>query len=194
MSDPGDTASIRDILDFWFLPLADPEHGKPRKLWWESTPAFDDEARRRFGPLVDKAIAGDLDDWRRSPDGTLALVLLCDQCPRNIHRRSARAFSGDAKARETARFALARNYPLAYPPDMRMFFFMPFQHSEELADQELACALFAALGNENNDKYATEHRDIVARYGRFPHRNEVLGRASTADELDYLKTAKRFGQ
>jgi uncharacterized protein (DUF924 family) len=194
VTDPGDSASIRDILDFWFLPLADPEHGKPRAVWWESTPAFDDDARARFGALVDQAIAGALDHWRKSPDGALALVLLCDQFPRNIHRRSARAFSGDAKARETARLALARHYPAAYALDVRMFFYMPFQHSEELADQDLCCTLFAALGNETNDEYAREHRDIVARFGRFPHRNEVLGRISTAEELGYLKTAKRFGQ
>ncbi|HTE36135.1 MAG TPA: DUF924 family protein [Reyranella sp.] len=129
-----------------------------------------------------------------APDGALALVLLCDQIPRNIHRRTVRAFSGDAKARETARFAIAHNYPAAYVRDMRMFFFMPFQHSEALADQEFCCALFATLGDENNDKYANDHRDIVARFGRFPHRNKVLGRECTPDELDYLKTAKRFGQ
>lgn len=194
MTASSDTPSIRDILDFWFLPLDDSDHGKPRKIWWDSTPAFDAESRTRFGTLVDKAIAGGLDPWRKSPDGALALILLCDQFPRNIHRRTARAFSGDAKARETARFAVAHNYPAAYGHDMRMFFFMPFQHSEVLADQDFCCALFATLGNADNDKYALEHRDIVARFGRFPHRNEVLGRACTSDELDYLKTAQRFGQ
>lgn len=193
MSAP-DSAAIRDILDFWFLPLGDPEHGKPRKLWWESTPEIDAEIRTRFGAFSDRAIAGDLDHWRRSPDGALALTLLCDQFTRNIHRRTARAFSGDAKARETARHALAHNYPAAYGKDVRLFFYMPFQHSEDLGDQDFCCTLFATLGNADNDKYATEHRDIVARFGRFPHRNDVLGRASTADELDYLKTAKRFGQ
>ena len=84
--------------------------------------------------------------------------------------------------------------PASIPTDMRLFFFMPFQHSEDLGDQDFCCTLFATLGNADNDKYANEHRDIVARFGRFPHRNEVLGRTSTAEELDYLKTAKRFGQ
>jgi len=189
-----DAASIRDILDFWFLPLGDPEHGKPREIWWKCTPEFDAGIGSRFATLLDKAIAGALDSWCRSPDGALALILLCDQFARNMHRRTARAFSGDRKARETARVALGRSYPAAYVPDMRMFFFMPFQHSEDLADQELCCTLFATLGNEENDKYAIEHRDIVARFGRFPHRNEVLGRVCTAEELDYLTTAKRFGQ
>jgi uncharacterized protein (DUF924 family) len=189
-----DTASIRDILDFWFLPLGDPDHGKPRKIWWESTPELDAEIRGRFGALLDRAIAGELDHWQRSPDGALALTLLCDQFSRNIHRRTVRAFASDAKALETARYALARGYPMAYNLDMRLFFFMPFQHSEDLGDQDFGCALFASLGNPDNDKYALEHRDIVARFGRFPHRNEVLGRVSTAEELDYLKTANRFGQ
>jgi uncharacterized protein (DUF924 family) len=189
-----DTASIRDILDFWFLPLGDPEHGKPREVWWKSTPELDAEISRRFGTLLDKAVAGALDYWRNSPDGALALILLCDQFSRNMHRRTAHAFSGDAKARETARYALARNYPAAYNNDVRLFFFMPLQHSEDLGDQDFCCALFANLGDGTNAKYATDHRDIVARFGRFPHRNEVLGRTSTAEELDYLKTADRFGQ
>jgi uncharacterized protein (DUF924 family) len=186
--------AIREILDFWFLPLGDPEHSKARKFWWDSTPEIDAEIRQRFGGLLDRAVAGELDAWRKSPDGALALILLCDQFSRNMHRKTARAFSGDVKARETARYALARHYPAAYSSDMRVFFFMPFQHSEDLGDQDFCCALFTTLGNEDNDKYAIDHRNIVARYGRFPHRNEVLGRTSTPDELDYLKTADRFGQ
>ena len=188
-----DTVSLRDILDFWFLPLGDPGYGQKREMWWKSTPELDAEIKGRFGSLHGRAVAGELDGWANSPDGALALILLCDQFSRNIHRRTARAFSGDAKAIATARVALARFYPAAYPRDVRLFFYMPFQHSEVLADQELCCALFEALGDDNA-KYANSHRDIVARFGRFPHRNEVLGRASTAEELDYLKTAKRFGQ
>ena len=189
-----DTASIRDILDFWFLPLGDPGYGKKRDTWWDSTPELDEEIRQRFASLLDKAVAGDLDHWAKSPDGALALILLCDQFSRNVHRRTARAFASDAKALATSRVALARFYPAAYPVEMRTFFYMPFQHSEDLADQDFCCSLFAGMGNDDYVKYAMEHRDIVAQYGRFPHRNEVLGRASTAEELDYLKTAKRFGQ
>jgi uncharacterized protein (DUF924 family) len=192
MSD--DTASIRDILDFWFLPLGDCGYGKSREVWWQSTPELDAEVSRRFGSILDKAVAGALDHWAKSPDGALALILLCDQFSRNMHRRTAKAFSGDAKARETARLAVARGYPLVYPVEMRTFFYMPFQHSESLPDQDFCCALFASTGNDDYVKYAVEHRNIVARFGRFPHRNEVLGRPCTAEELDYLKTAKRFGQ
>lgn len=186
--------SIREILDFWFLPLGEPGHGQPREIWWKSTPEFDAEIGARFAGLVEQAIAGALDGWMRSPDATLALIVLCDQFPRNIHRRSARAFSGDAKALQAARLALAHSYPVAFPIDMRAFFYMPFEHSESLSDQELACALFSALGDEENMKFAFQHRDIVARFGRFPHRNDVLGRPCTAAELDYLKSADRFGQ
>ncbi len=186
--------TIRDVLDEWFLPLDDPGHGQKRELWWKSTPEFDADLRSRFGAASARAIAGELDAWAKSPDGALALIVLCDQVPRNIHRRSARAFEGDAKARGIARLALARHYPAAYPVLVRQFFYMPFQHSEVLADQELACALFEACDDPESLKYATEHRDVVARFGRFPHRNEVLGRACTDEELDYLRTANRYGQ
>ena len=195
MTASGDSQSIREILDFWFLPLDDPEHGKPRKIWWDSTPEFDAESRTRFGALVDKAIAGELDPWRKSPDGALALVLLCDQFPRNIHRRT--------RARLQRRRQGARDRALRHRPQLsgrlrarhaRCSSSCRSSTARSSADQEFCCALFATLGDENNDKYANEHRDIVARFGRFPHRNEVLGRESTAEELDYLKTAKRFGQ
>jgi uncharacterized protein (DUF924 family) len=190
----GSDAAIREILDFWFLPLSDPGHGRRRELWWKSTPELDAAIAARFGTLIDRAIAGELDHWRKSPDGALALIVLCDQFTRNIHRRTPRAFAGDGKAREIARHALAHGYPAAYANDMRLFFYMPLQHSEELGDQDLCCSLFGTLGHPDNDKYAREHRDIVARFGRFPHRNEVLGRESTPEEIEYLKTANRFGQ
>jgi len=121
-----DTVSIREILDFWFLPLDHPDHGGKRDIWWQSTPGLDAEIETRFSVLVELAIAGELDHWRKSPDGTLALILLCDQFTRNIWRKTARAFSGDAKACESARYALAHNHPVAYPVAVRQFFFMPF--------------------------------------------------------------------
>ncbi|MBX9942852.1 MAG: DUF924 domain-containing protein [Reyranella sp.] len=189
-----DRPSIRDILDFWFLPLGDPGHGRRREVWWKATPEFDAAIAARFGAAVEQAIAGGLDAWRESPDGALALIVLCDQFPRNLFRRTARAFAGDGHARATARLALARFYPVGFVPAIRTFFYLPFEHSEALADQELCCALCAALGEPDTLKYAREHRDVVARFGRFPHRNEALGRPSTAEELEYLKDANRFGQ
>ncbi len=189
-----DAAAIRDILDFWLLPLGDPAYGSKRALWWTGTPELDAEIAARFGSLLEKAAAGALDGWANSPDGALALILLCDQFARNIHRKTARAFATDGKAIGIARIALARFYPAAFPVDTRLFIYMPFQHSESLADQELCCALFAALGDPETARYAIEHRDLIARFGRFPHRNEALGRTSTPEEIDYLKTADRFGQ
>jgi uncharacterized protein (DUF924 family) len=189
-----DALPIRDILDFWFLPLGDPGHGKARELWWTSTPELDAEITAHFGDTLAQAAAGALDGWANSPDGALALIVLCDQFSRNIHRRTARAFATDARALATARLALARFYPAIYPTDTRLFFYMPFGHSEQLADQELACVLMATVGGEDGIKSALEHRDVITRFGRFPHRNEVLGRTCTAEELDYLKNADRYGQ
>lgn len=186
--------TIRDVLDFWFLPLDHPDHGKPREIWWRGPPEFDAEIRERFAPVLERAIAGELDHWQKSPDGALALVLLCDQFSRNMHRRSVRAFSGDPKGLATARLALARAYPAAFNVTMRQFFYMPFQHSESHTDQELGCALFAAFHDPEVMKHAVEHRDVVARFGRFPHRNEVLGRSCTEEEIEYLKDANRYGQ
>ena len=140
--------SIRDIIDFWFLPLGHPDHGKPRDIWWKSTPEFDAETIKRFGAAIDRAIAGELDGWKASPEGALALILLCDQFPRNCFRKTARAFSGDAKAIEIARYALAHFYPSVVPVDIRLFFYMPFGHSEQLADQQFACTLFDTIGGE----------------------------------------------
>ena len=189
-----DSPSIRDVLDFWFLPLADPAHGKPREIWWKGPAEFDAEIRDRFGAAFDRAVDGVFDSWRQSPDGALAHIILCDQFPRNMHRKTARAFAGDAKALETAQLALARFYPTAFNLTMRLFFYMPFQHSEALVDQELGCALFAAFEDEETIKHAVEHRDVIQRFGRFPHRNDALGRVCTPDELDYLKTGNRYGQ
>jgi uncharacterized protein (DUF924 family) len=189
-----DASSIRDILDFWLLPLSDPGYGKARKFWWEGTPELDAEIKAKFGVLLEKAAAGALDHWANSADGALALILLCDQFSRNIHRKTARAFATDPKALEIARQSLARFFPAAFPRDARLFFYMPFGHSENEADQKLGCALMTTVAGEDGMKSAIEHRDVVARFGRFPHRNEVLGRACTAEELDYLKNANRYGQ
>ena len=189
-----ETPSIRDVLDFWFLPLDHPDHGKPRDIWWAGPPEFDAEIRERFSPSFERAIEGGLDHWRQSPDGALALIVVCDQFPRNMHRRSAHAFAGAPKAMETARLALARFYPPAFNATLRAFFYMPFQHSESLEDQEMGCALFAPFNDPEMTKIAIEHRDIIARFGRFPHRNDALGRVCTDEELEYLKNANRFGQ
>jgi len=187
-------AMIREILDFWLLPLSDSGYGKKRELWWNGTPELDAAIKAKFGALLEPAASGALDGWANSADGALALILLCDQFSRNIHRKTAQAFATDRKALEIARLALGRFFPAAFPPDARLFFYMPFGHSETLADQELGFALLTTVCDEKGLKSAIEHRDVVARFGRFPHRNEVLGRASTAEEIEYLKNANRYGQ
>jgi uncharacterized protein (DUF924 family) len=194
VTDPNDTQAIRDILDFWFLPKDHPDHGKRRKIWFESTPAFDGEIRSRFAGLIRRAVAGELEHWAEAAEGSLALIILCDQFTRNIYRKSADAYCGDATALVTARAAVARGFHLTVPRDARTFYATPFHHSENLADQEMSCALLETIADADNKSSGRKHRDIVARFGRFPHRNEVLGRESTPEELDYLKTAERFGQ
>jgi len=194
VTESAETGPIRDILDFWFLPPSDPGHAKPREIWWKSTPEFDEEIRGRFGALIRRAVAGELKHWARTAEGALALIILCDQFTRNIYRKSVDAYCGDATALAAARAAVAGGFQLTVPRPMRTFYFTPFHHSENLADQEMSCALFETIADPENQNYARRHRDIVARFGRFPHRNEVLGRESTAEELEYLKTAERFGQ
>jgi uncharacterized protein (DUF924 family) len=173
-------ALARSILHFWF-----DEHG--RNDWFARRARFDAEIRRRFGAAHAAALAGKLDAMRANPDGALALILLLDQFSRNLYRDDACAFAGDEKARAIAREALARRFDMISPRARRAFFYMPFMHSEALADQELCVRLFTArLPGSYNHRYAEDHRAIVARFGRFPHRNQVLGRRSTPAEAAYL--------
>jgi uncharacterized protein (DUF924 family) len=167
------------VLHFWFEEL-DP------KQWFRSNPALDTKMRSRLADAVDRAADGDFDGWAATADGALALVLLLDQLPRNIHRDTARAFTQDRKAREVAKAALGRGFDEAVAPQRRTFFYLPLEHSEDLADQERSVALFTALGDELQLDYARRHRDVIARFGRFPHRNKMIGRESTEAELAFL--------
>lgn len=185
---------VMSILDFWLLPSAHPEYGKKRAIWFASAPEFDVEIARRFGPLLTPAAQDQLDDWMNSAHGILALILLCDQFPRNVYRKTAQAFAADKKALHLARVALERNYPSLFPPAVRTFFYLPFCHSEHLDDQELACHLVEAIDNGEGLKIIREHRDVIAKFGRFPHRNEVLGRPSTTEEIEHLRNGPRWGQ
>jgi uncharacterized protein (DUF924 family) len=168
------------VIAFWFVPGGDAR-------WFAADPAFDEEIRSRFGALVEQALAGDLADWTASARGALALCLVLDQFPRNIWRGSPRAFSCDAMARSVARDAIAAGHDRELPPDQRAFLYLPLEHSEDLADQDACVALLRALGDSRLLDYAQRHRDIVARFGRFPHRNAVLGRTSTAEESEFLQ-------
>jgi uncharacterized protein (DUF924 family) len=168
-----------DVVTFWRAAGAE--------KWFAKDDGFDDACRLAFADAVNAAARGDLDGWAATPDGSLALLLLLDQMPRNLFRGSPRAFATDPKAREMAEAALANGHDQTFEPDLRQFFYLPFMHSEDLADQDRSIALYEALGLETQLKFAHLHRDPIARFGRFPHRNAVLGRATTAQEKAFLE-------
>lgn len=167
-----------DILAFWR------EAGRER--WYKPSDAFDAEVRRRFLPLWHKAAAGELASWEDSDDGVLALVIVLDQFPRNMFRGTPEAFASDAPAREVARRAIERGTDRRIDSLLLEFLYLPFMHSEHLPDQLRCVALFENTDNAENLKYAREHADIIQRFGRFPHRNRLLGRDTTADEQAFL--------
>lgn len=180
-----------DILAFWFGRPGEPGYGQPRNEWFRKDKAFDEAIRSRFLPDVEAALAGHLTDWADSAQGLLALLILLDQFPRNLFRGNARMFAGDTQARQLAEQALAGGWDKKLSAVERVFVYLPLEHSEALADQERSVALFAALASEHpgNDgflDYAWRHHDVIARFGRFPHRNAALGRPSTPEETTYL--------
>lgn len=179
---------IERLLSFWFGAGWDAAEPAYRPEWFMPNPAFDGAIARDFGGDVERAMAGDSAGLMDSPRGCLALVLLLDQFPRNLFRGTARAFAADARARAVARQALERGFDLALPPVMRMFLYLPFEHSEDMADQRRSVVLFETLGNTEWLDYAVRHRDIISRFGRFPHRNAALARPSTAEEMAFLNT------
>jgi len=176
----GDTPTPAEILAFWR------EAGRDR--WYEKDDAFDAEVRRRYLDVWQQAAAGELAAWEASDDGALALTIVFDQFPRNMFRGDAQAFSSDAKAREVARRAIARGADARVDPVLLEFFYIPFMHSESLRDQRRCVELFRHSPNADSLKYAEQHADIIRRFGRFPHRNRVLGRATTPEEQAFLET------
>ena len=167
-----------NILAFWRE--AGPDH------WYVRDEAFDTEVRRRYLELWRKAAAGELTAWEQSDDGALALVIVLDQFPRNMFRGDVRTYATDALAREVAHRAIARGTDARIEPRLLEFLYMPFMHSEHLPDQISCVELFRKAGNADNLKYAEQHADIIRRFGRFPHRNRVLGRATTTEEQAFL--------
>lgn len=185
-----------DALAFWFSEGPDTF----RKAWFEKNDAFDADIRSRFGDLLRPARQGALDSWGASPEGALALLLVLDQFPRNLHRGQAEAFASDDHARAIARRAvLDRRFDLALAPTQRSFLYLPFEHGEALADQDLSVALFEGLRDipamaapGGVIDYAWRHRIVIQRFGRFPHRNTALGRPSTAAEQAWLAAGGGF--
>ena len=195
-----------DVLDFWFgdgLQRDWPSQDH-NALWFGGDPAQDAAIRQRFGPLVDEALDGGLTDWEAGPRARLALIVLLDQLSRNVHRGQRRAFNGDARAQRLTRRSIAEGMDTTLTPAGCVFLYMPLMHAENLTLQDECVARFQALVDSSpaalreklasNLRFAVVHRDIVARYGRFPHRNAVLGRDGTPEEDAFLKDGPRFGQ
>jgi len=185
------------LLDFWFGPPDDPAREQHREIWFKANDEFDAALRREFLADYDAAAAAALRCWETSPEGALAVVLLLDQVPRNIFRGTPRAYVTDAAARATADRALEREFDQLVPPAWRLFFYMPFHHSENLADQRRSVALFDGLPRNPDRRgslrrYGLPYLEVIKRFGRFPHRNAILGRVSTAEERTFLdKCARR---
>jgi uncharacterized protein (DUF924 family) len=177
-------ATPEDVLSFWR------EAGPDR--WFSKDKAFDQACRDRFMLTYEAAARGDLNEWELSPEGALALVLLLDQFPRNMFRGTKGAYRTDSAAVMAADRAVEKGYDRKVEPTLRRFFYLPFTHAEDLAHQERSVALNEALGGEDA-KWARHHRDIVARFGRFPHRNAILGRETTPEEAQFLEESDFLG-
>lgn len=179
------------LLDFWFGPESDPDRERHREIWFNSTEEFDAALRREFLADYEEAAAGELASWEASPEGALALVLLLDQLPRNIFRGTPHAYAADAAAVAAADRALERGFDRLFPAVWRLFFYMPFHHSEDLANQRRSVTLVNSLPR-NPDRsgglrrYGMSYLEVIERFGRFPHRNEILGRPSTPEEIAFL--------
>jgi uncharacterized protein (DUF924 family) len=178
------------VLAVWFGEPGSPAHGEPRKEWFRKDPAFDASIRAAFGELHEAACAGGLRDWEDDRDGAPALLIVLDQFSRNLHRASARAFAQDARALALAGDIVSRGWDRDRPPVERLFIYLPYEHAESLPAQDRAMELFAELEEfpqtRGQLEWVRKHREVIERFGRFPHRNAALGRASTPEEAAYL--------
>lgn len=182
---PPDIATPREILKFWFSERVQP-------LWFKSTASFDTELRTRFMSTWQFAAANRLSKWESSPQDVLALVIVLDQFPLNMFRGRPESFSTETEAKRAAHAALEKGFDRELNDTQKVFLYMPFMHSENRADQDRSVQLFEAAGFDNHLKWARHHRDIVNRFGRFPHRNASLGRENTAEETEYLDSEKAY--
>ena len=185
MSTPG------EILDFWFGREGEESYREFREAWFIKDSEFDREVRDRFEGAYEEAAAGKLDHWKDEAWSCLALIILLDQFPRNMFRGDPKTYAADDKALEAARHAVEHAYDRELPPYGRLFVYLPFEHSEDLEDQRSSVELFrelsAEMGSEDLLGYAVRHLEIIERFGRFPHRNEILGRATTSEEAEFLR-------
>ena len=181
-----------EVLDFWFGREGEPEYGQFRDEWFRKDPEFDARVTRQFADLYEEAASGHLDTWRDGAESCLALVIVLDQFPRNMFRGDGRTHAADGEARGASRYAVEHALDRELPAFQRMFLYMPFMHSENAEDQRRSVELFERLAGETGApdvvSYAVAHREIVDRFGRFPHRNEILGRETTPEEAEFLTT------
>ena len=184
-------SQANQILDFWFGKPDEADYGKPRKVWFTKNPEFDQEVRSRFLIDYQQAAAGHLDDWKASPLGCLALIILLDQFPRNMFRGQPQAFATDPQSLAYAHHTVTQGFDKELLPIQRCFVYLPFEHSENLAHQRQAIELFSTLKDypecASGVDYAHRHLKVIERFGRFPHRNEILGRETTLEEAEFLK-------
>lgn len=180
-----------EVLDFWFGHEGEEDYDEFREAWFTKDPEFDREIQDRFGSLYEEAAAGRLESWKDEARSCLALIVVFDQFPRNMFRGDTRMYATDEPARAAARHAVEHAYDRELPPGGRLFVYLPFEHSEDLEDQRFSVELFRGLatkmGSEDLLGYAVRHMEIIERFGRFPHRNEVLGRATTLEEAEFLE-------
>jgi uncharacterized protein (DUF924 family) len=185
-------AQAQQVLDFWFGAADDPQHLVSREKWFVKDAAFDAQIQAQFGALIERALLGGIDDWGDTASAALARIVVLDQFTRNAFRGSARAFAGDARALASAQTLVATTQDRMLSGVQRQFVYLPFEHAEDLAMQQQALHLFAQLERDEPALdgllvWAQRHHDVIERFGRFPHRNEALGRASTAEELEFLR-------
>lgn len=179
------TPSPQDILDFWYT-------AEMRAKWFASTLQIDAMIRERYASVWESASSGALEHWRDSAAGCLALVIILDQLPLNMFRGTAQSFSTEQQAVAITKHAIDKGFDQQIDKSQLAFLYMPLMHSENMADQDLSVALYETAGLGNNARFARHHREIVRRFGRFPHRNAILGRANTPQEIDYLNSKEAF--
>ena len=174
-----------EIISFWFSPQV-------RPLWFNSTPEFDNELKQNYSELFDRAANGELTDWQESPQGCLALVIILDQFPLNIYRGQAKSFTTEALAINVVDKAIENRFDQSLNDEQKAFLYMPLMLSENINDQDRSVELFEKAGLKENLKFAKHHREIIRRFARFPHRNAILNRENTAEEIEYLGSKEAF--
>ena len=182
---------FEEVLEFWFGKPDSEDYGQPRQIWFRKNKEFDEEVKSSFLSIYQQAVEGQLQHWEETAEGCLALIILFDQLPRNMFRNKPEAFASDYLALECAKKAIEQSFDSSLLPIQRWFIYIPFEHSENLEDQRTCVQLFSSLEHHPESAstidYARRHLEVIERFGRFPHRNIILGRESTQEELEFLQ-------